>query len=134
MPRFPKDIPWFASLWTVPKAAIMEIWETTSDPKRAAALSSLILDLRPSAREWLSNWGATPPSDWAAAIENMSLAGIALPVELSGETLQQYNGWADETIFNELRRNDPQTYNAVVNHIRDFVLRMAERHNEDIEV
>jgi hypothetical protein len=133
MPRFPTDIPWFARLWTVPKAAIVEIWKATSDPKRAATLSSLILDVKPSAREWLSNWGTNPPPDWAAAIETVSLAGFALPAELSGEALKGYNDWVDQTIFDELRRNEPKMYGAVVNQVRSFVLRIAERENEDIE-
>ena len=57
MPRFPGEIPWFASIHTALKDALLQVWMQEPDGPRAAALSDAILDLRPNAEDWVDKLG-----------------------------------------------------------------------------
>jgi hypothetical protein len=103
------------------------VWIRETDHTRAAALSEAILDLPLHPEDWVSCWEGAPPPDWVDMVRVVILAGLALPVELSGEELiKSYNEWVERRILEPLRTNKPEVYRALVEHLRQFVHAMAE--------
>jgi hypothetical protein len=127
LPRFPAEVPWFAATTLAVKNSVMQVWIRETDHTRAAALSEAILDLPLHPEDWVSCWEGAPPPDWVDMVRVVILAGLALPVELSGEELiKSYNEWVERRILEPLRTNKPEVYRALVEHLRQFVHAMAE--------
>jgi hypothetical protein len=122
LPRFPAEVPWFASAMIAIKNAVTEIWEREPDHARAAELANAVLDLRLNPEDWVSRWEGAPPPNWLETVRIVIIAGIALPVELaSDELVKAYNGWLEQHVLGPLRLRSPKSYEALVAYVRNFV-------------
>jgi hypothetical protein len=127
IPHFPNEIPWFTSLNTAPRKALIEIWATEVDKKRAAALSNLTYDLKPNPEEWEQSWHGNIPDGWSQAVLRAMLAHLAMPVEIEDDAARnRFNQWLERSVLSELRRNQPELYKGVVVYLRDFIEKMSE--------
>ena len=129
MPKFPNEIRWLLSLTTSPRRALMQIWNLETDHERAAELSALILDLQPDLGEWLSSWRGNPPPNWSHAVNRVSIASLAMPVEITGDQARAaYGNWLETTVLSELRTNDREFYDEVISYVRGFI---SDLHKDD---
>jgi tetratricopeptide (TPR) repeat protein len=129
VPKFPNEIRWLLSLTTSPRRALMQIWNTETDHERAAELSALILDLQPNLGEWLSSWRGNPPPNWSNAVNRVSVASLAMPVEITDDqTRAAYSNWLETTVLSELRTNDREFYGEVISYVRGFI---SDLHKDD---
>jgi hypothetical protein len=127
LPRFPAEIPWFATTTLATKNAIMAVWEREPDHERAAILADSILNLQPCPEDWIDQWDAQVPPNWVSAVSVTLLAGLAVPVQLQDETLTQaYNGWVERNVVEPLRTRAPATYEALVEQVRAFINSIAK--------
>jgi hypothetical protein len=131
LPRFPAEIPWFATTTVAIKNAIIGVWAREPDHERAATLAEAIRDLQPHPEDWGEQWEGQVPPDWVNAVSLMLVAGLALPIELRREELRHaYNNWLESEILEPLRTRAPEIYVAVVKHIRSLINSVAEGKNE----
>jgi hypothetical protein len=131
LPRFPTEIPWFASLSTAPKAALMTIWETEADLSHAERLAEAILELRPKPEDWTFAWDGPTPPEWIETVNRVLVASLAMPIELTKrETRSAYNAWLERHLLEPLRASAPDAYAAVVRHVEDFILAISEDDDE----
>jgi hypothetical protein len=134
MPRFPAEIPWFGSFAINAKSAVMQVWMREKDWARAAALSEMILNLRPRAESWLARWEGDPPPGWVEAVGRMTTASLAMPVEFGhDEDLRAYHKWLEERILEPMRRLRPDGYKAMIEYVRMFILNSADDEDGDDE-
>jgi hypothetical protein len=114
------------------KGAIMQIWNEEPDEERARALASAIFDIRPVPEDWFSRWNGNPPPNWIAAARRALIGGFALPVEISdGAKLRAYQKWIDDIMMSEVRFLSPETYQQVVEYLRNFALTPWDEDEED---
>jgi hypothetical protein len=126
--RFPAEIPWFAQSLHAVKSAVMQIWLTEADHKRAAALASAVLELRLQPEDWVEPWGTQTPPDWVEAANSAIISSLALPVELpEGPIVEAYNAWLEQEVLEPLRLRSPIAYRAVVGYVRTFVDHFLEQ-------
>jgi hypothetical protein len=131
LPRFPSEIPWFATTMVAIKNAIIGVWAKEPDHKRAALLANTIRDLQPHPEDWVDQWEGQVPPDWVNAVSLMLVAGLAMPFELRREEPRQaYDNWLEKEILEPLRTQAPDIYMAVVKHIRSLINSVAEGKNE----
>ena len=125
IPRFPAEIPWFASLYTATKEAVLQLWQT--HPDRAADLADAVLTLRPKPQDWVARWEGQAPPNWSDAMERMLAFGLSLPIDITDkEILTQYNVWLEGRVLETLRRLKPSRIDGVAAHIRDLISRLAK--------
>jgi hypothetical protein len=133
LPRFPSEIPWFATTMVASKNAIIAVWAKEPDHKRAALLASTIRDLQPHAEDWVDQWDGQAPPNWVDGVSLVMVAGLALPFELLDDELRQaYNNWIESKILEPLRIRGAGTYATVVQHIRSLINSIA-RDDDDRE-
>jgi hypothetical protein len=131
LPRFPAEVPWFASVSIAIKNAITRIWISDEDKGRAASLASAVLELLPKAEDWVERWEGQPPPDWVQAVTTSWLATLSLPVEIPDrETLKLYNEWLERELLEPIRDRSPTTYQAVVATLRALVNDISEAGDE----
>jgi hypothetical protein len=127
LPRFPSEIPWFATATLAIKNSIMAVWAREPDKQRAAVLADAILDLQAHPEDWVDQWEGQVPPDWVNATSIVLVVGIAMPVELEDKALKQaYNDWVDSNVLEPLRARAPETYAAVVEQVRSFINSIAK--------
>nr|WP_291850676.1 hypothetical protein [Bradyrhizobium sp.] len=132
MPQFPNEIRWLLSLATSPRRALVQLWNLEADHERAAALSALVLNLQPNLDEWLYSWRGNPPPNWSSAVNRVSIASMAMPVEIGDDQVRAaYNEWLETAILSDLRKNDRDFYNEVISYIRDFITKLHEDDNDE---
>ncbi|WP_334396230.1 HTH domain-containing protein [Bradyrhizobium sp. AZCC 2289] len=132
MPQFPSEMRWFMSYVQAVKGAIMQIWNDEPDEERARAMASAIFDIRPMPDDWCGRWNGNPPPNWIAAVRRALVAGFALPVEISDRAkLRAYQKWIDDIMMSELRSLSPETYQQVVEYLRNFALMSWDEDDED---
>jgi hypothetical protein len=126
LPRFPSEVPWFASTMVAIKNAIIAVWAKEPDHKRAALLANTIRNLQPHPEDWVDQWAGQVPPNWVNGVALVIVAGLALPFELlDDETRRAYNNWLESNILEPLRMRRAETYAAVVQHIRALVNSIA---------
>jgi hypothetical protein len=131
IPRFPAEIPWFLSLNRAVKEALTKVWKAEGPGERAEALADAVFSLQPHAVDWLSRWEGSPPPGWVEAATRVMVASLAFPVELADQAvIQRYHRWLEARALREIRDNDPNRYQAIVEQIRSFILGVAEAKNE----
>jgi hypothetical protein len=131
LPRFPAEIPWFATATVAIKNAIIGVWAREPDHQRAAVLADTIRDLQPHPEDWVDQWEGQVPPDWVNAVSLILVAGLAMPFELRREEPRQaYDNWLEKEILEPLRTQAPEIYMAVVKHIRSLINSVAEGKNE----
>jgi hypothetical protein len=130
MPRFPAEMPWFVAVNAATKSAIMEIWNKESDPERAESLANAILDVSPRPEDWIACWQGNPPPQWIEAVKRVTIASLALPIELSDhQVIHKFNVWLERSVLSPLRELSPERYQAVIEHLRTFVQTPWERND-----
>jgi hypothetical protein len=124
IPFFPSEIPWFMTINSAVKKVLVEIWKEEQDPKRAAAMADAIYSLYPNPEDWITSWRGQVPSGWIMAVNRVLRASLALPFELSGnpQAINSYDEWVERTVFEPMRKTAPESYQAIVGYLRDFVL------------
>jgi hypothetical protein len=123
IPLFPSEIPWFMTITSALKTALVEIWKEEPDPKRAAAMADAIYSLYPNPEDWIASWRGQAPPGWIIAVNRVLRASLALPfVSGNPQAINNYNEWIERTVFEPMRRTAPESYQAIVDHLRDFVL------------
>jgi hypothetical protein len=135
IPRFPSEIPWFVAASNAPKTALIEIWKGEQDTDRAASVARAILDLLPRPEDWVARWDGQPPPEWIMAVNRVIKAGLALPFELSGnqQAVQAYNEWLERTVLAPMRAAEPESYAALVAHLKSFILGSWDRNDDEPE-
>jgi hypothetical protein len=132
VPSLPREVPWFASLNMAAKAAIFEIWKTESDRQRAAAVSDMAFELVPYPEDWVACWGGNPPPEWVDAVRSISVASLAVPIELGNEELvAAYNDWVEGRILEPMRATEPEIYQRVVSHVRSLIESAREEDGDE---
>lgn len=130
LPQFPSEMPWFIAANAAVKSAIMEVWNTESDPARAGALADVLLDLKPRPEDWVARWEGHPPPQWVEAVRRMTVATLALPVELLDDArLDAYNAWLERSVLSLTRDMSPELYRAVIENLKSFMTTPWERQN-----
>ena len=124
IPLFPAEIPWFMTINSATRIALVEIWGEEKDAGKAAAIADAIYSIYPKPEDWVASWRAQPPPEWIMAVNRVMRAGLTLPFELGGdlETLDRYNEWLERTVLEPMRKSAPDSYRAIVEHLRNFVL------------
>lgn len=130
--RFPAEIPWFASLCTETKHAIVRAWK--NHPDRAEAISYFILELRPIPEDWVDGWEGAVPPNWPDAIHRVMAFGLTLPIELTdAAVIARYNAWLEETVLAAERELRPSRIVAVADHLRELIVGLAKGTFDDEE-
>ena len=124
IPLFPGEIPWFMTVNSAAKTALVEIWKEEEDAKRAAAIADAIYSVYPNPEDWLACWKGQPPPEWIMAVNRILRATLALPFELreDPQTLDYYNEWLERTVFEPMRKTAPESYRAIIEYLKNFVL------------
>jgi hypothetical protein len=130
MPLFPAEMPWFMTINSAAKTALVEIWDEEKDPVRAAALADAIYGIYPNPEDWIVSWRGQPPPEWIMAVNRVLRITLALPFELRGDpqTLDRYNEWLERAVLEPMRKSAPESYRAIVEHLKNFVLN--SRHDD----
>jgi pimeloyl-ACP methyl ester carboxylesterase len=121
MPRFPAEMPWFMGFARGTKEAIMTIWQE-EDEERAAVLSEAVERVRPRPEDWIDRWDGNPPPGWILAVRRALLGAMALPIEITDQSKgDAYQRWFEEAYMSETRRIAPESYQRVVDYLRQFI-------------
>jgi hypothetical protein len=62
VPLFPAEIPWFMTINSAAKTALVKIWNEESDPQKAAAIADAIYSIYPTPEDWVACWKGQPRS------------------------------------------------------------------------
>jgi tetratricopeptide (TPR) repeat protein len=131
IPRFPSEMHWFLSYVHSASRAISQIWNEETDENRARHLSDAILAMRPLPDDWIDRWDGAPPPNWLVAVRRALIGGFALPMDISDESkTEAYQNWFEESVLAPLREYSPETYEAVVGYLKEFV-RMPWKNHDD---
>jgi hypothetical protein len=124
IPVFPTEIPWFMTINSAIKTALIEIWEKEKDPQRAAAIADAVYSIYPNPEDWVACWKGQPPPGWVVAVKRILRTTLALPFDLSGDpqALDRYNEWLERTVLEPMRKTEPESYRATVEYLKNFVL------------
>jgi hypothetical protein len=124
IPLFPAEIPWFMTINSAAKTALVEIWDEETDPAKATAMADTIYSIYPHPEDWIASWRGQPPPEWITAVNRVMRTTLALPFELGGDpqTLGCYNEWLERTVLEPMRTSAPESYRAIVEHLENFVL------------
>jgi hypothetical protein len=132
VPTLPRELAWFAALNMTAKTAIMEVWKTEPDRKRAATIADMLLELCPNPEDWIACWGGNPPPDWVDAVRSISVASLSMPVELADyQLVAAYNDWLEARLLTPMRATEPQRYQRVVAQMRSFIDSVQEGDGEE---
>ena len=129
MPRFPAEIPWFVTVNQAGKSAIMQIWNGEPSAERAATLADAIVEVSPRPEDWVGRWEGAPPPGWIEAVKRVNLSSFTLPAELDESRLDSYNDWIERSLLSPLRELSPERYQALIEHLRSFILISEEASN-----
>lgn len=129
LPQFPAEIRWLASCLSAIKHAIIQVWEAEPDPTRASSYADALLATLPVPDDWIGRWKEPPPG-WSTAVETAMMSGLLIPVELSDTALNNYLKWVDKKVVGGLHERSPHTYNAIVEHVKTFVMAISEESND----
>ena len=99
IPVFPAEIPWFMTISSAIKTALIEIWEEEKDSQKATAIAGAIYSIYPTPEDWVACWKGQPPPGWVMAVQRILRTTLALPLELGGDpqALDRYNEWMERT-------------------------------------
>lgn len=124
IPLFPAEIPWFMIVNSAMKTALVEIWNEESDPQKAAAIANALHSIYPTPEDWVACWRGQPPPEWIMAVNRILRTTLALPFEVGGDPqlLDRYNEWLERTLLEPMRKTAPESYQAIVEYLKDFVL------------
>lgn len=124
IPMFPAEIPWFMTINSAAKTALVEIWDEERDAAKAAAMADAIYGIYPNPEDWVASWKGQLPPEWITAVNRVMRTSLALPFELGGDPqkLSLYNEWLERTVLEPMRTSAPESYRAVVEHLKNFVL------------
>ncbi len=124
IPLFPAEIPWFMTINSAVKTALVEIWEEEKDPQKAAAMADAVYTIYPTPEDWVACWKGQPPPEWIMAVNRILRTTLALPFELGGDpqALDHYNEWLERTVLVPMRKTAPESYRATVEYVKNFVL------------
>jgi hypothetical protein len=133
IPIFPGEIPWFMTINSAAKTALVEIWQDEKDPQKGAITADAVYSVYPNPEDWLACWKGQPPPEWIMAVNRVLRAALAVPFELGGDrqTLENYNNWLERTVLDPMRKTAPESYRAIVEYLKDFVL--TSRNDDDGE-
>ncbi|WP_155888550.1 hypothetical protein [Inquilinus limosus] len=127
LPRFPSEIPWFATTMIAINHAILAVWGRERDSQRAATLADTIRDLPAHPEDWVDQWDGQVPPRWVNAVSVALAARLTLPLELKDKKrMQAYNRWIENRVLDPLRGQAPETYAAVVEGVRFFINSLAK--------
>jgi hypothetical protein len=128
LPRFPAEIPWFASVNLSIQHALIRSWSRAPEHAAAERISDTLLDLRAKPEDWLARWDGNPPANWVDAVSCVMAGGLAVPVELNDDdnATPAYNKWLEARVLTPLRNSFPERYAAVVAQIRALIPSMSE--------
>ena len=106
------------------KTALVEIWNEESDAGKAAAIADAVYSIHPTPEDWVACWKGQPPPGWIMAVNRILRTTLALPFELGGDpqALDHYNEWLERTVLEPMRKTAPESYRAIVEYLRNFVL------------
>jgi hypothetical protein len=85
IPLFPAEIPWFMTINSAAKTALVEIWIDESNIDKAAAAADAVYSIYPNPEDWIACWKGQPPPGWIMAVNRILRTTLALPFELGGE-------------------------------------------------
>ena len=124
IPLFPAEIPWFMTINSAVKTALVEIWNEERDPQKAAAIADAVYSIYPTPEDWVACWKGQPPPEWIMAVNRILRTTLALPFELGGDpqALDRYNEWLERTVLEPMRKTAPESYRAIVEYLKNFVL------------
>ncbi len=124
IPLFPAEIPWFMTINSAVKTALVEIWDEESDPQKAAAIADAVFSIYPTPEDWVACWKGQPPPEWIMAVNRILRTTLALPFELGGDpqALDRYNEWLERTVLEPMRKTAPESYRAIVEYLKNFAL------------
>ena len=124
IPLFPAEIPWFMTINSAVKTALVEIWNEESDPQKAAAIADAVYSIYPTPEDWVACWKGQPPPEWIMAVNRILRTTLALPFELGGDpqALDHYNEWLERTVLEPMRKTEPESYRAIGRISQKFVL------------
>jgi hypothetical protein len=127
IPAFPRELQWFAKISMAMKSALVQVWQTQTDHDHSAKLSNMILSLAPRPEDWAGQWKAGTPSEWIETVSRITVASMAMPIEIQDDgILDAYNKWFETHQLEPLRALSPERYRAVVEYIRAFIESAAE--------
>ena len=124
IPLFPAEIPWFMTINSAVKTALVEIWNEESDSQKAAAMADAVYSIYPNPEDWVACWKGQPPPEWVMAVKRIHRTTLSLPFELGDDpqALDHYNEWLERTVLDSMRKTEPESYQAMVEYLKDFVL------------
>jgi hypothetical protein len=89
----------------------------------------------PRPEDWVGRWDGQPPPEWTMAVNRVIKASLALPFELSGnqQAIQAYNEWLERSVLAPMRATEPESYAALVDHVKSFILDSWNRNDGEPE-
>lgn len=124
IPVFPAEIPWFMTINSAVKTALIEIWDEEKDPQKAAAIADAVYGIYPNPEDWVACWKGQAPPEWIMAVKRILRTTLTLPFELGGDpqALDHYNEWLERTVLEPMRKTAPESYRATMDYLKNFVL------------
>src|SRR5262249_24380820 len=133
VPLFPAEMPWFLSVVSATKAAILQSWVEEDETSRAAELSNVILELHPQPEEWLAQWQGPPPPNWVDTVKSVLIGTLAMPIHIAdSQRRAAYHAWVEKKVLTPLQRIAPRAYDRVIAYLKQFVIG-AITNDEDLE-
>lgn len=132
MPQFPAEIPWLISIITGVREAIKKTWQDEPDRNRATGLADIILTELPNPADWVGRWEGSAPPGWSEGMSRVLNAGLALPTNLGDrDSRLAYWEWLDKRVLNRIRRLNPSQYQAIVEQVKIFILKLSASSDDD---
>jgi hypothetical protein len=93
-------------------------------------MADAVYSIYPNPEDWVACWKGQPPPEWVMAVKRIRRTTLSLPFELGGDpqALDRYNKWLESTLLDSMRKTEPESYQAMVDHLKDFILNSR---NED---
>jgi hypothetical protein len=122
LPRFPREILWFASVCTSITRGIQRTFiELPRD--RREGVAAYLYRLLPDPADWLSLWHGGAGLDWVKAVDLVLHQDLVTALHIDDPVAcSEYHAWVEEHVLEPRRTLAPERYLALVEALRAFLL------------
>jgi hypothetical protein len=122
LPRFPREIPWFASICTGITRSIQRTFMELPRAQREG-VAAYLYRLLPDPTDWLSLWQGGVGLDWVEAVDLVLHQDLVIALHIDNPVAcSEYHAWVEEHVLAPMRTLAPERYLALVEALRGFLL------------